>query len=141
MEAPAIKSQEFSRARFALRKVHLANIDRNNLRFTSLYFSRTGCVFRSKRRNGRETGNKIKSSLKQPPYERTPLYVCGRSRKSRLRATFASQERELSEKDCSTECHAKTFASSVPRIHNLQNPLRLSCFINADRLPLISQDF
>lgn len=40
----------FASSRLALRKVHLANIDRNNLRFTPLHSS-CETRFRSKRRN------------------------------------------------------------------------------------------
>lgn len=95
----AIKSQEFPRARFALRKVHLANIDRNNLRFTSLHFSRAG---RIPVVNGEtdKTRNKMKSSLE---HIRANASVCMRSVaeiSSPSRETFGSggQEREMSEK-------------------------------------------
>ncbi|KYM85679.1 hypothetical protein ALC53_04460 [Atta colombica] len=75
--APAIKSREFSQARFALRKVHLANIDRNNLRFTSLHFSRTRCIpVVNGETDARErTENKIKSPLLS---ERPRMYAVGR---------------------------------------------------------------
>lgn len=93
MKALAIKSREFSRARFALRKVHLANIDRNNLRFTSLHFS---CTRRIPVVNGEtdETGNKIKFSLERTRVANAGrMYVCGRSRKSRPRASALGVER------------------------------------------------
>lgn len=69
--AVAIKRRGFPRGRFALRKVHLANIDRNNLRFTP------SCIPRERRVsvvNGeirRPRNNKI-----HPPGERsTPPYL------------------------------------------------------------------
>lgn len=127
MKTFAIKSQEFSRARFALRKVHLANIDRNNLRFNVAALLAYRTHSRGKRRNGRDEGNKIKSSLERA---RANASVCMRSvaEISSSRETFCSTILVAKNASCRKRlldrASHKNFCEfySARRIHNLQNP-------------------